>query len=163
MHTGWLPVADGISGVREIVRQLGALKDYYGAQPVIRAAAIRIAGGRINDDNAGNVERVADFVRRALVYVKDPVNAELVQTPDVLLAQIARRGRAFGDCDDHVLLFASLAESLGLPTRIAGVKIPGTDWFNHVICVVDIDGEEVEIDLCAKESAAPVYSEKLFA
>lgn len=163
MLSGWLPVADGEAGIQQIVGRLAALKNHYGAQPAIRRAAVKIAGGIVNDDDRGNAERLARFVRRALVYVKDPLDAEFIQAPDVLLLEIVAQGRAHGDCDDHVLLYASLAQSLGIPTEIAGVKLPPSPTFNHVIAISDIDGEQVEVDLCAKDGFQPVYPEKLFA
>lgn len=162
MFTAWLPVAEGDAGVRQIVGKLEALKEFYGAQPAIRRAAVTIARSGKNDDDAGNVDRLARFVKSALVYLKDPINAEFIQTPDVLLLEIARSGRAYGDCDDHVLLFASLAESIGVPTQVGGVKLD-SERFNHVIAIAYVNGEPVEIDLCAKEGGQPAYPEKLFA
>lgn len=162
MLTGWLPVADGELGIRQIVERIAALRDFYGAQPAIRRAAIAIAGGTTNDDDRGNVERLARFVRQAVVYQKDPLNAEFVQAPDVMLLEITRNGRAYGDCDDHVLLFASLAESLGIRTIVAGVKLESAT-FNHVIAVPVLDSGALEVDLCAKRGENPTYSEKIVA
>lgn len=166
MLSGWLPVADGEAGISQIVGQLNALKDAYGALPAIRAAAVRIAGGVTNDDDRGNAARLARFVRRTVVYQKDPLDAEFIQTPDLMLVAIfapGGRGQVWGDCDDHVLLFAALAQSLGIPTRIVGVKLPGSLVYDHVIALSDIAGALVEIDLCAKDGFQPLYPEKLFA
>lgn len=163
MLSCWLPVADGDAGIQQIVGRLTALKNHYGALPAIRRAAVVIAGGIVNDDDRGNAARLASFVRRAIVYVKDPLDAEFIQSPDVLLLEIARRGRAHGDCDDHVLLYASLAQSLGIATEIAGVMLAPTIVFNHVIAISAIDGEAIEVDLCAKDGFQPAYPDKLFA
>lgn len=163
MLTGWIPVADGESGIRHIVERLAALRDYYGARPEIRRAAMTIAAAMLEDDDRGNVERLAQFVRLAVKYQKDPLNAEFVQSPDVMILDITRRGWTYGDCDDHVLLFASLAEALGVRTMIAGVKLYG-DTYNHVIAVpVMHDGEALEVDLCAKRGETPTYPEKILA
>lgn len=163
MLSGWLAVADGDAGIQQIVGKLTALKNFYGATPAIRRAAIMIAGGVVNDDDRGNAARLASFVRRALVYVKDPLDAEFIQAPDVLLLEITRRGRAHGDCDDHVLLYSSLAQSLGIPTEVAGVVLPPATTFNHVIAISNIDAEAIEVDLCAKHGFQPAYPRKLFA
>ena len=157
----WIPIADGEAGVRQIVTRLNAMKDYYGALPSIRAAALAIAGSRINNDQAGHVQRLAAYVRRALVYQADPFNAEFTQTPDVLLLQINATGAAHGDCDDHCLLFASLAEALGIYTQIVGVMAPGTEDWNHVICIAHPNDEPVQVDLCAKDVPQPEYEHYL--
>lgn len=154
-------MADGDQGVRVIVANLNHWKDFYGIRPEIRAAALAVAGGQFDDDDRGHVDRLARFVRRAVVYVKDPINAEFVQTPDVMLLQIHDTGRAHGDCDDHVLLFAALAESLGIPCTIAGVKSPGATRFDHVIVLAEPAGMEMQVDLCAKQGPAPTYAEIL--
>lgn len=159
----WVPIADGPTGILQIVRFLNSAKDHYGTLPAIRAAALKIAGTKVNDDQAGHVARLAAFVRNAVVYVADPMNAEFTQTPDVMLLAIHRKGQTFGDCDDHVLLFSSLVESLGVPSEIVAVKAPGSFTFNHVVSIAYPNGEPIEIDLCAKDGPAPDYPEKLFA
>lgn len=159
--TAWTPIDDGPAGVAQIVANLNQLKTYYGSLPAIRSAALAIASPSSDDDDAGNVSKIADFVRRAVIYVKDPLNSELTQTPDVLLLAIHNNGTARGDCDDHVLLFASLVESLGIFCTIAGVKAPGSTTFNHVIAIAYPNENPTQIDLCAKLGQNPVYSEVL--
>jgi len=156
--SAWMPIADGQPGIQQIVGNLNAMKDHYGSLPAIRAAAVAIAQPTTDDDDQGNVAKLASFVRKAVIYVKDPINSEFTQTPDVLLLQIHATGQARGDCDDHVLLFASLAESLGVFCTIAGVMAPGSSTYNHVIVLAYPDGEETQIDLCAKTGASPQYS-----
>lgn len=159
--TSWMPIADGEPGIRQIVANLNAAKDHYGSLPAIRSAALAITGPKIDDDDAGNVQKLAAFVRSSVVYVKDPINSELTQTPDVVLLDIHNTGTARGDCDDHVLLFASLVESLGVFCSIVGVKIPGSPTFNHVICIAYPGDVETQIDLCAKLGQEPQYQEFL--
>lgn len=161
MQTAWRPISDGQTGIAEIVAQLNTAKDYYGSLPSIRAAALCIARPSADNDNAGNAAALASFVRSAVHYVCDPINSELTQTPDVMLTAIHSEGATCGDCDDHVLLFASLAESLGIACDIVAVKFPGTDEFNHVIACPWIDGQQRQIDLCAKNGEQPQYAETL--
>lgn len=160
MTTSRRNVGDGPEGILEILGALSALKNYYGTLPAIRCAALRIAGSATDNDERGHVCRLAQFVRRALVYVCDPINSEFVQTPDVLLCLINRDGSAAGDCDDHVLLFAALAESLGIACDVAGVEAPGTAGaVNHVVALVHYsDGSAATVDLCAKGEFQPSYS-----
>jgi len=154
-------IGSGRAGIEYTLGVMTRWKQFYGAQPQIRRAALIIAGSLEDDDKRGQAARLAQFVKASLVYQQDPVNSEHITSPDVLLVAISRDGYAPGDCDDHVLLFATLAESLGIPTQIAGVKTPGSDRINHVIAVVSIDGQEIDIDLCAKHGPQPPYPEKL--
>ncbi len=163
MPGAWAQIPEGEEGIRQIVGRLNALKRYYGTVPAIRSCALQICRARSDDDQAGHVTRLARFVRTSMVYVKDPLNAEFTQSPDVLLLQIHKTGRAEGDCDDHVLLFASLVESLGIYCEIVAVKGPGSATFDHVIATANPHGVPLDFDMCAKEGLAPVYSDKLFA
>ncbi len=161
LTSAWRPIAEGADGIRQILQHLRVMKDYYGSLPSVRNAAIAIAGSLVNNDQAGQIARLTEYVRRAMVYQADPWNSEFTQTPDLLLVQINRRGYAHGDCDDHVLLFASLAESLGIYTEINGVMAPGSSTWNHVIATAYIDDQPVDVDLCAKDGFEPSYPEKL--
>lgn len=154
-------VPTGTAGVAQIVATLDQLKNYYGRLPAIRSAALQIAGPTANHDQAGQVNALAAFVRGAVVYVADPINAEFIQTPDRLLLEINSRGFTYGDCDDHCLLFASLCEAVGIPCTIAGVSAGGSGLPDHVIVVAQLDGGPLEFDLVAKGVSQPSYSEKL--
>lgn len=162
MSTAWMPIAEGEQGIRTILQNLQALKNYYGTLPSIRAAALAIGGTRTNNDQLTSARKLADYVRRGMVYQADPFNAEFTQTPDVLLLQINRQGYAAGDCDDHVLLYAALAEALGIYTEIVGVMAPGSDTWNHVIVITAPNDTPWQLDLCAKEGQQPVYEDVLY-
>ena len=132
-------VPEGVDGVAGIVAQLNGLKAQYGRLPAIRSMALRIIAGLGNHDQAGQITKLAGFVRGAVRYVCDPLNLEYIQTPDAMLLEIARNGYVYGDCDDHALLFASLAESIGIPCDIAGVAAPGSVTYDHVIVVAHLE------------------------
>ncbi len=163
MLAAWQTVADGENGIREIVARLNALKNYYGTVPAIRKCALAIASTTTDNDQAEHASRLARFVKDSVVYVTDPVNAEWVITPDLMLAEIARTGITSGDCDEHCLLFASLAEALGIPCQIVGVHSGASPIWDHVICTAWISGREIDVDLCAKGEYQPIYSQKLLA
>lgn len=155
-------VADGAAGVAEILATLDRLKTHYGRLPAIRAAALLICGPMGNHDQAAQLCALAGFVRSAVTYVADPVNAEFIQTPDVLLLAIHARGRVSGDCDDHCLLFAALCESIGIPATIVGVAAAGAQLADHVIVVVETEAGPLDFDLCAKGFSQPFYADKIF-
>lgn len=163
--TQWVPISAGRPGIAVILGRLAALKSAYGASPAIRAAAIDITRPTRNDDQASQLLALAAFVRSRVVYVADPLNLEFIQSPDRMLLDIAHDGRARGDCDDHVLLFAALCEALGIPCDIAAVAAPGntTGTPDHVIAVAQLRGVPMDFDLCAKGQVQPYYAEKMFA
>ena len=66
------------------------------------------------------------FVRDQIVYVQDPVDVELVQTPLKTLEI------GYGDCDDKSTLLAAMLESIGHPCKFAAVGFNGGD-FSHVL------------------------------
>jgi len=66
------------------------------------------------------------FVRDNIRYVRDPVDCELVQTPEATL-QIAQ-----GDCDDKSTLLAALLSATGHPARFVAVGFNG-GGFSHVL------------------------------
>lgn len=154
---------DGFDGVAEIVATLARLKNYYGRLPAMRSAALQIAGPSANHDQAAQVNALAGFARGAVIYVSDPVNAEFIQTPDVMLTEINSRGMTHGDCDDHCLLFASLCESVGIRCDIVGVASMQGGPLDHVIVIAYLDAGQLEFDLVAKGVSQPGYDEKLFA
>lgn len=157
----FFPIPDGREGIAQIVATLNQVKDSYARLPAIRAAALAIVG-RVGDNNqAAQVTRLAAFVRAGMQYTKDPLDAEFVQTPDRLLLAIHDRGYASGDCDDSAVLFASLAQSLGIPCTIPAVKAPGSDAFDHVIVVAQLDGGPLTFDLICKGNWVPPYDEFL--
>lgn len=96
-----------------------------------------------------------------VIYVPDPHGFELVTAPDVLLMEILTRGRAYGDCDDHVLLLNTMLASVGFQTFFVAVKQdPSRDEFNHVITGVSLGGRMIEIDPCDKMNRAPNYVDR---
>jgi transglutaminase-like putative cysteine protease len=76
----------------------------------------------------------AAAVRNWILTCVDVVDEyeELLQSPAVLIAQIARDGRATGDCDDVAMLSASLLASLGAHTRFAAVNRAPDGSYEHV-------------------------------
>ncbi len=157
MQTAWRAIPDGDTGVLEILAALNDAKNFYGSLPCIRAAALCLAAPEFDNANEATAVALARFVRSAVRYTADPVNSELTHTPDVLLLAIDADGCALGDCDDHCLLFASLAEACGVACEIVGVQTPASDRFDHVIVIAWIDGAPCQFDLVAKQGPAPVY------
>jgi len=69
------------------------------------------------------------FVRDQIRYVRDPVDIQIVQTPEKTL----EFGQ--GNCVQKAVLLSSLLESTGHPTRFVALVIKGQQngQFSHVI------------------------------
>jgi hypothetical protein len=144
-----------------IISALQFVIEQYGRLPAVRAAAIRQIQSKINNDVANNARTIARWVMNSMIYLADPDGAEFVQTPLVLLKQIDLKGRAYGDCDDHVVLLGSMLNAIGIPAQAVGVKLHGAPYYNHVVIQYPLNGQMVTIDPCAKVAAAPFYGERL--
>ncbi len=99
-----------LATTRQIVRLIreGA-KDFH-----VRRTAIRIfdAYSVPPKDFLGEIEALFDWVRRNVRYTRDIHRVELLHSPRRMLELRA------GDCDDMVILLASMLEATGHPTRL---------------------------------------------
>lgn len=145
-----------ISAIQFVIEQ-------FGRDPRIRAATLPLLTSRINNDIRSHANTVAQWVMRKMVYLADPDGGEFIQTPLVLLNAIAKKGVAYGDCDDHVVLLGAMLTSIGIPSRAVAVKLHGADHYNHVVVEYLHNGEPVLIDPCAKTVGTPAYRDRLIA
>lgn len=129
--------------------------------PFIREYAISLLQGLRDNDQVGQANRLVDFVRSKLTYVRDPLNSEYIVSPVRLLQNYQRTGYMAGDCDDHVLLLNSLLGAVGIPTKAIGVKFNNPTVYNHVVSGVQIRGQLFLVDPCAKRLPQPHYSDTL--
>jgi len=146
-----------------IIASIQFVIDQFGRDPRIRAATLPLISSRINNDIRNNASTVAAFVMRKMVYLADPDGGEFVQTPLVLLNAIGRKGVAYGDCDDHVVLLGAMLVSIGIPARAVAVKLHGSDHYNHVVIEYPYQGQAILIDPCAKNVPTPAYRDRLVA
>jgi transglutaminase-like putative cysteine protease len=145
-----------ISAIQFVIEQ-------FGRDPRIRAATLPLLTSRINNDIRSHANTVAQWVMRKMVYLPDPDGGEFIQTPLVLLNTIAKKGVAYGDCDDHVVLLGAMLTSIGIPARAVAVKLHGAPHYNHVVVEYLLNGQPVLIDPCAKTVQTPAYRDRLVA
>jgi len=158
-----LPLADG-EDAPQILAYLHDLSVQFGKAPYVRQFTVNglLRGAGVgNNDQGRQVEVVLNFVRRALTYVRDPVESEYVISPIDLIAQIQAGQQAYGDCEDHCLLLNSMLASLGFPTRFVATMLDGADWWNHVISSVFVGGRWVNLDPVAKGIWQPDYYQQM--
>ncbi len=145
-----------------IIARLNQLGDVFSRDPRIRLfAETLLHGGMRDNDQPAQAEAVLNFVKTHVRYVRDPQGGEYIYTPEAMIRNIQANGFALGDCDDHVLLLNSLLGSLGFAAQAAGVKLWGSDRYNHVISRVAINGYWTLLDPCAKGVPMPNYRDVL--
>lgn len=66
-------------------------------------------------DIACRIGAIHRFVQGQIRYQLDPVDVELLQSPDKTLERMA------GDCDDQAVLVASLLMAIGIPARFVAI------------------------------------------
>jgi len=133
----------------------------YALVPYIREYSISLLRGLQDNDQLGQANRLIDFVRKNLTYVRDPVGGEYIVSPVRLLQGFSSNGYMAGDCDDHVLLLNSLLGAVGIVTKPVGVKFNGSSVWNHVVSGIYLKGELWLVDPCAKRLPQPEYTETL--
>lgn len=156
-----IPISGSTPDAHTIISALQFVIEQWGRDPAVRASAIGMLRSNANNDVQRHVLAISAWVMSHMVYLADPDGAEFVQSPTVLLKQIEKTGRAYGDCDDHVVLLGSLLNAIGIPAEAVGVKLYGSQFYNHVVIQYPRNGEMVIVDPCAKDTAAPFYRERL--
>ncbi len=122
-----MALPDGPLGTRETLKIMRDLvRGPHGKlSPTIRDKAVNLTFYVARSDWAGRARAIWDFVKSNIRYIPDVRGWETVYWPTQTMSQ------GFGDCDDHSALVASLAESIGIPTRFVAVGFhPGQ--FQHV-------------------------------
>ena len=143
---------------------IGAIQfviDQFGRDARVRAATLQLLTSHQNNDIRGHALTISRWVMQHMVYLGDPVGGEFVQTPLVLLNIINAKGKAYGDCDDHVVLLGSMLASVGIPCRAVAVKLHGSNVYNHVVVEYFFEGRSIIIDPCAKTVQTPRYGDRL--
>ena len=108
-------ISEGIDGVKETLTIMRRVVRAYKKSPELIALAHIIT----NFVPFKNVKQEAialfNYVRSNIRYVMDPVDVELVMTPDRLIEM------GSGDCDDMATLLATLLECIGIRSRFVAV------------------------------------------
>jgi transglutaminase-like putative cysteine protease len=159
----YIPLDESRPDAYSIVTQLQMFVDQFGRDPGVRAVAEKIISTNINNAVDVHVRTLTNWVKEHLIYMADPDGAEYFQSPLVMLQRIITEGRAYGDCDDHVMLLGALLVSVGVPVVVQGVKVNGADHYNHVILSAMVNGRPVDIDPIAKGICPPPYQDRLIA
>lgn len=118
------------------------LVNQYRRHPTIISITRKIMKAyRVPRDNPEKeVKAIYDFVSKHIRYTKDPVGVELLQDPLITLAW------GTGDCDDIAVLVASMAESIGLPTRFVLYSSKNALLPHHVFTEIKTNSHWTAVD-----------------
>jgi hypothetical protein len=120
--------------VVEFLRQLieDGLRDEY-----VRRKAVEIVNraGVAGHDELGEIRAIVKWVQNNVTYRKDPIDVEYFQTARRLIKDV-ESGQSAADCDDFVILAASMLGALGYQTGALIVDSNSDGVFNHVMLVV---------------------------
>jgi len=134
-------IAQGELGTDQTVNIIAHLVSASLRKPNIRLLAIQILdrAGVPNKNDQQAAFALYSWVKARIRYVRDPIDVDTVQQPDITLQVKA------GDCDDHVALFSALAQSIGLPVRYV-VGGASRDTFAHIWSEVLVSGNWISAD-----------------
>lgn len=122
-----MAIPEGAAGTYATLNIMSKIVKRYKKSVPLRELALNViqeVPGRKNF--AGQAERLQNYVRNNIQYVKDITGLETVQTPDRTLQNRA------GDCDDQAVLLATLLETIGHPTRFVAIKLNALGPYVHV-------------------------------
>lgn len=92
----------------------------------LKALEIFRANGLVSREYYKQVRALQSWVQNCVIYIRDPVDVELVQTPEVTLKLMQ------GDCDDQATLLAAMLMATGHPSRFVAIGMDGAP-FSHVL------------------------------
>jgi len=127
-HLNELP--SGIDGVRATLKRMVQIVRRYKSDQTTIGAARGILKSAATERDAGSmIAALQGWVRDKIMYVADPTDLEMLQTPPRTLTVMT------GDCDDKAILLATFLESVGLKTRFEAIGVNGGPY-SHVLLSV---------------------------
>lgn len=149
---------DGALRTVEFIRQL--IHDST-ANPTVVAFARQLAYQPTprSVPQVGAARAISVWLRGNWHYVEDPINRELLQSPDYMLEQYANDGYVSGDCDEAAILGASLGAAIGIPSVLTLVGFDdGTGGlYSHVFAsLLPGGGPRITLDVTRPLVGTPV-------
>ena len=133
-------LADGMRGVEQTLGTMRSLVNQYRTDLDIRQTATATIFLTPEKDQLAEAHALFELVQHGIRYTRDINGIETISTPLMTL-----HGR-IGDCDDQVVLLATLLEAVGYPTRfvVAGYNVPGQ--LEHVYLQACLNNQWVDMD-----------------
>lgn len=149
-------LAGGDAGVTQTLARMAQLANDGQKSPVVvnYARLITLGSGQWQGLGAA---RIFNFLARVWRYVDDPVDTELLVSPDEMLNACEAQGVIMGDCDEAAILGAALGKAVGIAatfTVLAFATDP--DRFAHVYAtLLPTDGPPVDLDVTRPPGRVP--------
>lgn len=139
-------IPSGLAGTDATVKKAISLVRLGLVDPRIRKTAIEIiqSAGIDPADHFSAAKVLYSWIRSNVAFVNDPAGVETLQAPDLTLYKL----RA-GDCDDHSILLATLAGSIGISARFVTLG-SNVDRFSHIYPELRIRGEWLPADTTSR-------------
>lgn len=142
MDSRLTPLSGAFNGLAQKIRFARTKAEEALSRPAVRSFAEAAAGRGTRYEQA---QRMFYTLRSVVNYVADPVGAEFIKAPWVMVEEIRERGFAAGDCDDQATLAYTLLRSIGIPSKLRvgwyGSSMPG-----HIYAVAQLNGQWVAFD-----------------
>lgn len=137
-----VPAPEGTAGVAHTLRIMRQLVRDYRTNLDVRGCAVNVIFLTPAKNDAAEIDALFSYVRDNIRYVRDILDVETIATPDKTILM------GYGDCDDKTVLLASLAESVGYPTRfvVAGYNTPGALEHVYLQILNTASGEWIDCD-----------------
>jgi transglutaminase-like putative cysteine protease len=120
-------------------RMAGIVRDaVYDPFLICRRAAEQIVQRTPGGDRVAEMRALFRWIFRHVRYTRDPGFLEYLQDPRALLFAIDTRWLAFGDCDDHAMLMATLCWMLRIPTVFVLTARRSDADFGHVYAAAQL-------------------------
>lgn len=125
------PMNKRFETVVEYLRQLieDGIRDQFVRQKAVEI--VNRAGVRPHDE-LGEIRAIVKWVQNNVIYRKDPYLIEYFMTARRILKDV-EKGASAADCDDFVIVAASMLGSLGYPVGAIIVDSNKDGVFNHVM------------------------------
>ena len=135
-----VPLAPGSAGTAQTMRAMRELIEQGKRHPEIIRAATAVIYTTPEKFEAAEACALFEYVRQTIRYVRDVWGAETLAAPHITLA------RQLGDCDDQVVLLASMLEAAGYPKRLVVTAYQAPGAWEHVHLEVYADGQWIACD-----------------
>lgn len=131
------------------------------ALPLVRMTAARIAADTPSRAPLETAARIRQWVAARWRFVRDPLDKELLHTPEAMLNMLREHGYITADCDDAAILCAALGSAVGLQSRFVAVAfIDSAAPYAHVwteLAAPTGTGPWVECDVTRTMQALPTH------
>ncbi|MCP4410643.1 MAG: transglutaminase family protein [Gammaproteobacteria bacterium] len=118
---------------------MSRLVNEYKKDLTIRELALDLIRGVPGKNWRAEANRIFQFVRDQIRYVRDIQGVETIATP----VKTLEYGQ--GDCDDQVVLLAALLESVSHPTAFVAIGY-GPQQYSHVYLQTRVDRHWIGMD-----------------